>query len=868
MTDTLTEPADAVDAAAVFISFRNKDGEHAAAVLRAALAAHFGDSVVFRSTDSIEPGTDFRRAILGNLAGCVACVAVIGPHWTRMRGADGELRLFHEDDWVRTELSMALRLGKKVVPVLLDQVPRLTEEELPPDLHGLAGLQSLRMTHYDHASAIRRLIKVLAPLPGAAARPPICRLPPAEAHYVERPLLSTLLDDAMATATGRAVRLGAPVPVVLSGAVGTGKSVLAAEYARRASAQYAAVWWIDARDSRMLGARLAELATAAGLGPGWDAATGVSDLFHSLGRTGRWLIVLDGVGDIDDADALDAVLDLLTRCGTGGDVLVTTRITDWGHAAVEQCSAGLFDRGESTALLSASLPNQIPTAIDRLAAGMGDLPLAIAQAAALVRAGWFSAEDLALRASSDPGALLSSLPRMRRRPGTVSLVGAWEPVLDRLESGPSRAGSVLGLLSTLAPAAVPLRLFTGPGAVGDVEAVAEVADSGLITVRDGAFHAHPLFQSYVLERFGPERAERHREEARTLLAASELGDPRDLRARTGYDAILPHALAVGLAATRQPACRALLLRVAHHLSARGDAATAGRLATGAYELWLGQDASDGPRDVFVLGARAEMARALFRSGDPAAAARIDRELMAVHADIEGPDGSAALRAELDLATDLSACGEYETATAMLERLIRRLAACFGPESREKLRAVHNAAHGARALSMSERALRLDEPNLRALTRELGPDHPDTLRSAFALGLDLRLLGDSQAALALHRDTYERLAELYGTDHAASLDACYAVAVDLRLLRDPAVVELAHEVCEQSAAVLGPAHVDALTRRLFYGEVLRAHGRQAEGNAQCERARSGLAALGAVGSGHTPGIGGGLLGGRHRSDEDL
>ncbi|HTJ72119.1 MAG TPA: FxSxx-COOH system tetratricopeptide repeat protein [Actinospica sp.] len=879
MPDTTTE------AAAVFISFRNKDGEHAAAVLRAALAAHYGESVVFRSTDSIEPGDDYRRVILGNLEGCVACVAVIGPYWSGMRGADGGLRLFEEHDWVRAELSIALQLDKKIIPVLLDQVPRLSERDLPPDLWDLAGLQSLRMTHYDHSSAIRRLIKVLTPLPGTADRPPICRLPPAEARYVERPALSTALESAMAAASGQHAQFGTPVPVVLSGAVGTGKSVLAAEYARRAAGRYAAVWWIDARDPRTLGARLTELAAATGLGPGWDAATGVPELFDRIARSGRWLVVFDGV---DEADAPDALLDLLTAFGSGGsggDVLITSRIADWGLAAVQQCPVELFAREESVELLSAYLPNQTPDTLDGLAAAMGDLPLAVAQSAALVKAGWFRADDLARRAATAPGALLANLPhaRTRSRAGAVSVVGAWSPVLDRIESGTPRTRRILGLLGVLAPAAVPLRLFTEPGSipdgsisdgsVSDVEAVAMVADSGLVPVRDGAFHAHPLFQSFVLERIGAEHAEPLREQARVLLAAADPGDPRDLRTPAGYDVILPHVLALDFTATSDPDCRALLLRVAHHLAARGDAVTAGQLATAAYEKWKNEN-----HDTLVLGARAEMARALFRSGDPSGAARIDRELVAVHAAAEGPDGPATLRAELDLATDLSACGDFEASTAMLERLIRRLATRFGPDSRERLRAVHNAAHGARALGRSARALRLDEPNLRALADVLGPDHPDTLRSAYALGLDLRVLGDPQGALVLHQDTYERLAELYGADHAAPLEARYAVAVDLRLLRDPRVVMTAYEVCEDSTAVLGPDHVDALTRRLFYGEVLRAHGRQAEGDAECARARRGLRGLSGPGSagsasdglgaGRVRGVGGGLLGGRYRSDEEL
>jgi hypothetical protein len=403
-----------------------------------------------------------------------------------------------------------------------------------------------------------------------------------------------------------------------------------------------------------------------------------------------------------------------------------------------------------------------------------------------------------------------------------------------------------------------------------MEAAVAVADSGLVPVRAGAFHAHPLLQSYILERIAPERIAELREAARVLLTAADPGDPRALQTAEGYEVILPHALTLDLAASPDPDCRALLLRVAHHLAVRGDAATALELASAARELWRTEGAE---RDTLVLGAEAEMARALFRLGDPAGAARIDRALVAAHAEAEGPNGAATLGAELDLATDQWACGELETATAAFERLAGRLAARFGAEAWQTLRAVHNAAHGARSLGRPDRALRLDEPNLRTLTRTLGPGHPDTLRSAHAVGLDLRARGEVRRALALHQDTYERLVELHGPEHADPLAAQYAVAVDLRLLRDPALLETARQVYERSVAALGSDHLDTLTRRLFHGEVLRAAGQEHQGIVELAEARRGLARTASArlaagpGPGRVPGPRG-LLGGRHRSDEEL
>jgi len=857
---------EAAPTAAVFISFRNQDGEHAAAVLRNALAEHFGASAVFRSTDSIEAGTDYRRAILGALEGCAVCIAVIGPHWCAMRAADGERRLFQPDDWVRTELALALRLGKQIVPVLLDQVPRLAEHDLPPELAALAGLQSLRMTHYDHGSAVRRIIRILTPLSGRAARPPVCRLPLADADVVERPEPMAALRDALAAARTHAARAGSAVPVLVSGAVGTGKSVLAAEYARRAAGRYAAVWWIDAREARTVGAQLVDLAAAAG-SPGADAAGATSELFDRLGREGRWLLVFDGV---DATQSTDALLDLLARCGSGGDVLVTTRIPDWGLAAVQSCPVERFERPESVALLAARLPGQSPDTFDRLAAAMDDLPLAVAHAAALVKAGWFAAADLPGFLAAQPLALLGS-PGVPRHRGVVSVLGAWAPVVERIEAEHAAGARVLGLLGVLAPSAVPLRMFTerSEDALALMHSAAAVAESGLVPVRAGAFHAHPLLQSFILGRIAPDQLDRLRETARRMLGAFDPGDPRALHDAAAYAWILPHVFALDLAASPEPRCRALLIRVAHHLAARGDAATALKLGAAAYEHWL---ADSGSRDAAVLGIRAEMARALFHSGDPVAAARIDRELVAAYAEAEGPDGASTLCAELDLASDLWACGELETATAAFTRLAVRLAASLGADSWQALRAVHNAAQGERSLGRVEEAFRLDLPNLNELTRVLGRSHPDTLRSAHALGLDLRALGDPAGALALHQDTYERLVELYGPEHAEPLEAQYAVAVDLRLLGDPALPRVAREVYERSVAALGAGHPDTLTRRLFHGEVLWASGYEREAAAELAEARGGLdrawpdsaRAVARLRPARAAAVG--LLGGGRRSDE--
>lgn len=153
----------------IFINFRNGDGEWAAEALRVVLEQRFGKDQVFLSHESIPIGAQWPDALLENARTCDAFLALIGPKWLTVKGADGRPRIFAEHDWVRREIAAALAAARAVTPILLGDTPRLDPaSDLPDDIRDLARKQGPRLDvrrfDDDYAGLERKLMKVVPSL--------------------------------------------------------------------------------------------------------------------------------------------------------------------------------------------------------------------------------------------------------------------------------------------------------------------------------------------------------------------------------------------------------------------------------------------------------------------------------------------------------------------------------------------------------------------------------------------------------------------------------------------------------------------------------------------------------------------------------
>jgi hypothetical protein len=160
----------------IFINFRSGDQDMAAPFLRDYLESRFGEGVVFYSSQSIRIGDDFPTELLEHARGCAVMLALIGPRWLTIAGADGQSLLAKPDDWVRREIAIALAAGRRVVPVLLGDAPRLSGRNgLPDDIALLADKEHCYLRRRSLASDLAalegELVKITEGLRSAHAGP-------------------------------------------------------------------------------------------------------------------------------------------------------------------------------------------------------------------------------------------------------------------------------------------------------------------------------------------------------------------------------------------------------------------------------------------------------------------------------------------------------------------------------------------------------------------------------------------------------------------------------------------------------------------------------------------------------------------------
>ncbi|MFG1641287.1 toll/interleukin-1 receptor domain-containing protein [Amycolatopsis sp. NPDC049252] len=147
----------------IFLSYRADDGVHASARISRMLAEHFGRDRVFRDHDSLELGSRYPDELRGALTRADVVIAIIGPNWLGARRGVSSRCVDDPRDWVRTELRTAFESRRRVVPVLLDDVPVPAHDELPPDIAEVSRLTYWRVRNRTLDADVHALIRLLDP---------------------------------------------------------------------------------------------------------------------------------------------------------------------------------------------------------------------------------------------------------------------------------------------------------------------------------------------------------------------------------------------------------------------------------------------------------------------------------------------------------------------------------------------------------------------------------------------------------------------------------------------------------------------------------------------------------------------------------
>jgi hypothetical protein len=448
-------------------------------------------------------------------------------------------------------------------------------------------------------------------------------------------------------------------------------------------------------------------------------------------------------------------------------VLITSRYPGWG-ALGGRLEVDVLARTETIALLRARIPGMSEEVADELAAELGDLPLAAAQAAGYLEQTDLPAGDYLRRFRARRAGLLA-------RGDVVGYSGridtAWALSLDRLRDQDPAAVQLLELAAFLAPEPIPLTLFTGHPELLDEPLRTTAADPDALADTVGAlvgyslarrhpdgFRVHRLVQAVICHQLPPDRQQATAERVVQLLAAAAPGDPEAPAGWPGYGELAPHVLATAPLADSSPAGRQLVLDTTRYLYARGDSS----------------------------GSRA-----------------VGEQLLDRWRVILGPDHPDTLTAASTLTLDLFAVGEEELARALGEDTLRRCRRVLGPDHPITLVA-------ATARLQGEPTRALGEDTLRRCRRVLGPDHPTTLQAAITLTAALLWMGEDEPARVLGEDTLQRCRRALGPDHAVALEAAASLTVALHMVGEdePARV-LGEDTLQRSRGVLGPDHFTSL-----------------------------------------------------------
>ncbi|GAA0838595.1 FxSxx-COOH system tetratricopeptide repeat protein [Streptosporangium amethystogenes subsp. fukuiense] len=662
----------------------------------------------------------------------------------------------------------------------------------------------------------------------------------------------------------------------LTGTPGVGKTLLAASYAWACQAAgWPVVAWIPAETENQILAGLDGLAVRLGMhSVDDDAETTARRVKAWMSGTHQpCLVVFDNATDIPT---------VRRWCPTTGAarVVITSRNRAFSrhYAPVE---VQVFTPAQAAAFLTERTGLTDEDAASELAAELGHLPLALAQAAAMIA--W---QKISYRAYLRS---LRDLPLERHLTaleGDAYPAGAAQAILLSLalaEQATLGARRLLEVLAVLSPAGVARLLLHSapilePGDQSEIdELLARLADTSLITFTDDgqAVLMHRLIQRVLRERaYHEARLQQAVDTATGLLATFNAPIPTGAAtwgARPSVEALLEHTgtlyaiahladlltpelldlrgwcgrrltdladLPRGIALLQQTLVDSeRLLGVDHPatLTSRHDLAYAYGTATRATEAItlleqvlslrervLGTDHPD------TLTSRNNLASAYQSAGRIAEAITLFEQMLADSERVLGTDHPRTLTSRNNLAYTHGSAGRTTKAIILLEQVLADNERVLGTDHPNTLANRHNLANAYLSAEQVEKAVILLEQVLADNERVLGTDHPNTLANRHSLASAYQSAGRIAEAITLYEQVLADNERVLGTDHPNTLANRHSLASayqSAKQIRE--AITLYQQVVTDRERVLGANHPGTLSSRHNLAYTYRSAGRIAE-----------------------------------------
>jgi tetratricopeptide (TPR) repeat protein len=655
--------------------------------------------------------------------------------------------------------------------------------------------------------------------------PPVWgNVPPHNPNFTGRAELLDQLGERLTAGGTTAV-----LPSALHGMGGIGKTQMAVEYIYRHLNDYDIIWWIQATQPAQIRTGLTDLAQRLRLPGSSEAHTAVPAVLEAL-RLGRpfrrWLLVFDS------AESPETVRPFFPANGPG-EILITSRNPDWAGIA-RPLEVTVFTRDESKELLRRRGPEIDDEEADRLADILGDLPLAIEQAAAWrAETGMPVSEYLRLFEEKVAEILDTSAPVGY----DVSVAAAWNVSFDELRTRNPAAHQLLQVCAFFAPEPISRSLFTGVRGVSispDLDAalrdpmrlsrtIRDINRYGLAKIdhRNGTLLLHRLVQLVLSNSMTPQRRAEMSHGAHLLLANFDPNDPIPAEQWPRYQDVLPHAYAAKVIECDDPWVRQLVINLMTFLYYWGDHEEAARLAKQAVDTW---SEKLGEADPQTLQAARGLGYYLWVLGRYDEAARINQRTVELHRQVSGEDSEETLRAEIAIATGLKGRGDFIAALDLNEQIYQKARGLFGDDDPTTLITAHHLVMSLGLAGEYRRGRELGEDTYRRRVDVLGYDNPNTNNTLNGLILAHREAGDYVWARAEQEKLAERSRALFGVDKADTLRYFYHLSVARRKDGDHQnALELSAQVLERFHLRYGDNHLNAMACALAQSIDLRHAG---------------------------------------------